>query len=235
MDGNKEKTVVVTTTLSKSQFPPQPLLLTSSIAPTSSVAASTSTGQYLRQSSSDNLRQSFALKPNMPPSSGVVSNASSGPRPIAPAPPGVLKATPPAVGASVASLIRAPASGSPTPVVGYSGIVGGLPKSVMVTPSTSGTHAMSAPGAILRSYPLPAGTAPSRLPLAAASVTDPAARFQVTIVPSRASPTAGPVISGVGVPGVVQLQPRAPPVTAAHLSTSPQVSSLSSTTKVATV
>ena len=239
MDGNKEKTVVVTTSrdvMSKSQFTPQPVLLTPSVASAASVAAasiaSSSTGQYLQQSSSDILRQSYALKQNMPHSSSA-SSISGGPRAIAPAPPGVLKATPPSVGAagaSVASIIRAPASGSASPVVGYSGIVGGVPKSVMVTPSTAGGHPLTAPGAILRGYPVTPAGAASRLPIAAASVTDPATRFQVTIVPSRASPTTGPVVPGVGVPGIVQLQPRTPSVSIAHHPPTPHASSSKPTT-----
>ena len=270
MDGNnKEKTVVVTTSrdiLSKTlvasmqqslpsqlQQQQQPLLLTASVASSSVASSSSSTAastasssaaqQYLQQSSSDILRQSFALKPNMPqPSSSVVASSSSGPRPIAPAPPGVLKAVPHsvsgAVAANVASIIRAPTAGPSSPVVGYSGLVGvagtaGLPKSVMMTPTTNIAHSLTAPGAaILRGYPLPPSSVPaaSRLPLAA-SAADPAARFQVTIVPSRASPTsAGAPMQGVS--GIL-LQPRTPSVSVGHQLPVPHVAAMSTSSPTA--
>ena len=234
--GAKEKTVVVTTSqnLSKSQHPPQPqpLLLTASPLPSSSSsAAALAAAQYLKQnSSSDILRQSFALKPNMPSSAGSASSITPSPRPIAPAPPGVLKATAlPTIGignaanlTNVASIIRAPgaavaAASSTSGIVGYSGIVGvasSNPRTVMMTPNSTSVHSLTAPGAILR-YPL-AQIPTARLPTAAlaGSSTDPGGRFQVTIVPSRASPTSSGVVPGVaGVPGIVQLQTRPPSVT----------------------
>lgn len=221
MESGKEKTVVVTTT--KSQIPQQPLILAASAAPLASSASPVpvNAAPFLKQnSSSDILRQSFALKPNMPSS----SSSSVAPRPIAPAPPSVVKTTLPTIGvnnaanlSNVASIIRSPvaaaaATGSPTPVVGYSGIVGvatSNPKTVMMSPNTSVTHSLTAPGAILR-YPV-AQIPAARLPAAALAGTSSDAgggRFQVTIVPSRASPTS----NLPGVPGIVQLT-RPPIVT----------------------